>query len=296
MARTGARVTLVDAATDDFHASAANFGLVWVQGKGLGAPDYAALSLRAAQAWDGFAADLAQGSGVSPAYRRSGGLRIALSEAELDRTRANLARLHNQPGGAQDTRIIDRDALRAMLPGIGPDAVGAAYCPHDGHADPLRTLRRCAPCSRHDHRADAGDTGAPAEIRLRDRGPRWPDHGRPRRARRRARERESRAGSGPARAAAPAARADPDHRAFAADARHRVRQTADGTVMLGDSKEDAGFDRGTTQDVAHKIAARARSFPAPRARLVRSWAGLRVMSPDGLPIYQARPPIPAPIS
>jgi len=72
-------------------------------------------------------------------------------------------------------------------------------------------------------------------------------------------------------------------------ATHTVRQTADGTVMMGDSKEDAGFDRGTTQAVAREIAARAvRSFPAlARARLVRSWSGLRVMSPDGLPIYQA---------
>src|SRR6056297_2742379 len=84
--RAGARVAVCDAGDDDFHASAANFGLVWVQGKGLGAPAYAALSFRAAQEWDAFAADLAQATGISPAYRRTGGVRIALDEAELDRT------------------------------------------------------------------------------------------------------------------------------------------------------------------------------------------------------------------
>ncbi|MEI4233487.1 NAD(P)/FAD-dependent oxidoreductase [Roseovarius sp. D22-M7] len=294
LARTGARVTLVDAATDDFHASAANFGLVWVQGKGLGAPDYAGLSLRAAQGWDGFAADLAQGSGISPAYRRTGGLRIALSEAELDRTRADLARLHNQPGGAQDTRILDRDALRAMLPGIGPAAVGAAYCPHDGHADPLRTLR-------------AMRTMLPAQARIKAM--------QVTRVRPEASGFVIEGGEGRVTAdrvvlAAGLGNADlapglglhaplrPQRGQILVTERlpplldiatHNVRQTADGTVMMGDSKEDAGFDRGTTQSVAHKIATRAvRSFPAlAHARLVRSWAGLRVMSPDGLPIYEA---------
>lgn len=294
LARTGARVTLVDAAADDFHASAANFGLVWVQGKGLGAPDYAALSFRAAQTWDGFAADLVQATGISPAYRRTGGVRIALDEAELERTRANLARLHNQPGGAQDTEILDRDALRALLPGIGPEAVGAAYCPHDGHADPLMTLRALR--AMLETRATIvpmqvtrvrparagfvieGDTGRIQAERVvlaagLGNAALGPDLGlhapvRPQRGQILITERLP---------------------PFLDLATHTVRQTADGTVMMGDSKEDAGFDRGTTQAVARDIAAHAvRSFPAlARARLVRSWSGLRVMSPDGLPIYQA---------
>jgi glycine/D-amino acid oxidase-like deaminating enzyme len=294
LARAGARVTLVDAAADDFHASAANFGLVWVQGKGLGAPDYAALSFRAAQGWDDFATGLEQATGISPAYRRTGGVRIALDEAELDRTRANLARLHNQPGGAQDTEIIDRGELREMLPGVGAEAVGAAYCPHDGHADPLRTLRAmrvmlnsCATIvpmqvtrvrPQHAGFVIEGDTGRIEADRVvlaagLGNAALAPDLGlhaplRPQRGQILITERLPK---------------------FLDMATHTVRQTADGTVMMGDSKEDAGFDRGTTQAVAREIATRAvRSFPAlARARLVRSWSGLRVLSPDGLPIYQA---------
>jgi glycine/D-amino acid oxidase-like deaminating enzyme len=59
-------------------------------------------------------------------------------------------------------------------------------------------------------------------------------------------------------------------------------------VQIGDSKEDVGFDDGTTGDVVRAIAKRAvRCFPLlENVRVVRSWGALRVMSPDGHPIYQ----------
>jgi hydrogen cyanide synthase HcnC len=69
---------------------------------------------------------------------------------------------------------------------------------------------------------------------------------------------------------------------------HNVRQTEDGTVMLGDSKEEVGFDTSTTPQVTRTILDRAvRCFPhLAQVHLMRSWGALRVMSPDGLPIYQ----------
>jgi glycine/D-amino acid oxidase-like deaminating enzyme len=68
---------------------------------------------------------------------------------------------------------------------------------------------------------------------------------------------------------------------------HRFRQTADGTVMLGDTQEEVGLDTGTTHDAARDLAAYAVAcFPAlGAARVIRQWAALRVLSPDGLPIY-----------
>ena len=58
--------------------------------------------------------------------------------------------------------------------------------------------------------------------------------------------------------------------------------------MLGDSQEDAGFDTTTKVSTLQQIAARnIQVFPALRsANIVRTWAALRVMSPDGFPIYQ----------
>jgi glycine/D-amino acid oxidase-like deaminating enzyme len=67
-----------------------------------------------------------------------------------------------------------------------------------------------------------------------------------------------------------------------------VRQTDEGTIQLGDSMEDVGFDDTTTTRVLATIARRGiRSFPVLEGlRLVRAWSALRVMSPDGFPIYQ----------
>jgi glycine/D-amino acid oxidase-like deaminating enzyme len=67
-----------------------------------------------------------------------------------------------------------------------------------------------------------------------------------------------------------------------------VRQTREGSVMLGDSAENAGFDDGTTRDVMADIARRARTaFPMlAHARIVRAWGALRIMTPDGLPVYE----------
>ena len=54
LAKTGDRVVLLDEGDDAFRAARGNFGLVWVQGKGLGNPDYARWTLRAAAAWKAF--------------------------------------------------------------------------------------------------------------------------------------------------------------------------------------------------------------------------------------------------
>jgi glycine/D-amino acid oxidase-like deaminating enzyme len=66
-----------------------------------------------------------------------------------------------------------------------------------------------------------------------------------------------------------------------------VRQTGEGHIMLGDSKEDAGFDVSSTIPVMSQIAGRAvRAFPfLERVEVVRSWGALRIMTPDGHPVY-----------
>jgi glycine/D-amino acid oxidase-like deaminating enzyme len=67
-----------------------------------------------------------------------------------------------------------------------------------------------------------------------------------------------------------------------------IRQTDEGTVLLGDSQQERGFDEAADPAILAAIAARAvRVFPALReVRVVRTWAALRVMSPDGFPIYE----------
>jgi glycine/D-amino acid oxidase-like deaminating enzyme len=67
-----------------------------------------------------------------------------------------------------------------------------------------------------------------------------------------------------------------------------VRQTDEGSVIMGTSQEDVGYDNGTTPGVMRRIAARNLAiFPRLRdANVVRVWGALRVMSPDGFPIYE----------
>jgi glycine/D-amino acid oxidase-like deaminating enzyme len=57
--------------------------------------------------------------------------------------------------------------------------------------------------------------------------------------------------------------------------------------MLGSSEEDVGFNTSQRPDIMRSIARRAvLSFPwIAELQIVRAWAALRVMPPDGLPIY-----------
>ncbi|MGH8845161.1 MAG: NAD(P)/FAD-dependent oxidoreductase, partial [Advenella sp.] len=67
-----------------------------------------------------------------------------------------------------------------------------------------------------------------------------------------------------------------------------VRQTNEGTIQIGDSLEDVGYDDTTRLSLQQGIAQRAIDyFPAlADMRIIRCWAALRIMSPDGMPIYQ----------
>ena len=67
-----------------------------------------------------------------------------------------------------------------------------------------------------------------------------------------------------------------------------MRQTGDGTIQIGGSHEHSGLDDRSSLDVMQTIAQEAVAVLPELAQLqlVRSWGALRVMSPDGAPIYQ----------
>src|SRR2546423_6298593 len=66
-----------------------------------------------------------------------------------------------------------------------------------------------------------------------------------------------------------------------------IRQTDEGTVMIGDSKEEQLDDRQLNHSVSAVMADRAqRTFPhLARLNVIRTWSGIRVMPQDGFPIY-----------
>jgi hypothetical protein len=67
-----------------------------------------------------------------------------------------------------------------------------------------------------------------------------------------------------------------------------LRQTDEGTVMIGDSKEEELDDRVQKHGISAVMVDRAqRMFPhLARLNIVRTWTGIRVMPQDGFPIYE----------
>ena len=179
---------------------------------------------------------------------------------------------------------------------LGTLKAGAVFCPLDGHVSPLRLLRALLQAF-----VDAGGalhTGTRID-RIEARGSGFVAHAA---ARAYAAERIVLAAGLGNRALAPMvglrAPVVPNRGQVLISERVQpflryptlhVRQTGDGGVQIGDSKEDVGFDDGTTIDQLARITARAlRCFPLlAGVNIVRSWGALRVMSPDGLPIYEA---------
>ena len=66
-----------------------------------------------------------------------------------------------------------------------------------------------------------------------------------------------------------------------------IRQTHEGSFMLGASHEEVGFDTETTLDQMRNIASHAvQTFPElSRLQLVRCWGALRILTPDAKPLY-----------
>jgi glycine/D-amino acid oxidase-like deaminating enzyme len=293
-ARLGARVGLIDEGDIAFRAARANFGLVWVQSKGAGMPPYAHWTRRSAELWPELARALADATSLDVALEQTGGLSFCLGEEEYEQRESFVRRMHNESGDI-GTRMLRRDEVKAMVPEIGPDVSGAAFCPLDGHASPLSLLRalnqalQSAGGAWLPGRTVEAIDAAPNSFTIRCGAERF-----------HAPKLVIAAGNG-SRALAPLVGLDvPVHpergqiivterlRRFLPMATHKLRQTAEGTVMLGDSVEDAGFDTSVGVPVLKDIAARqVRTFPLLKdVNIVRVWAGLRVMSPDGFPIYE----------
>lgn len=295
LAGLGQRVAVLDEGDVAYRASRGNFALVWVQSKGLGMAAYAAWSKRSADLWSDFAAQLRAASGIDVAFERPGGFQLALSEQELEARAGLLRRLHHQPNMVPyPYEVLDHAGVARMLPEIGPEVAGGSYCPLDGHCNSLRLLRalhvgmaRRGVAYLPDHRVERIDAGA-GEFRLR--------HGA---GEVRAAKVVLAAGIGNARLAPMVglrAPVRPQRGQIVATERVRpflrypvstVRQTDDGSMLLGNSLEEAGLDDTVGTAVTSVIAARAvRMFPLlGRLNVVRSWAALRVMTQDGFPLY-----------
>jgi len=290
----GASVAVLDEGDVAYRAARGNFGLVWVQSKGAGMPPYAHWTRRSAELWPALAHGLAETTGADTALAQPGGFAFCLSDREYEDRAAMLTRMHNESGDI-GTRMLDRAEVRAMVPGLGDGVVGASFCPIDGHANPLHLLRALhAALPAHGGAWLPGRTvnridAAPHSFTVHSGADAFS-----------APKLVIAAGLGSRDLAPLVGLSMPVSplqgqiivterlRPFLHYPTHIARQTAEGSVMLGDSQEDVGFDVSTKVSVLQKIAARnVATFPALKdTSIVRMWAALRVMSPDGHPIYE----------
>ena len=295
LAREGAKVTVLDQGDGGFRASRGNFGLVWVQGKGYGLSPYARWSRSSAQRWPGLAASLLEETGIDVSLKQPGGFHLCFSDDEMADREMRLSTLQAELGGDYPYQLLDARELRERLPAVGPAVIGASYTPMDGHVNPLKLLR-----ALHDGMQRRGVKLVSGEEigRIVPDGHGFVVHGR--NAVWRAPRVVLSAGLGNRALSAQVglhAPVAPNRGQVLVSERvapflHyptiNVRQTDEGSVQFGDSMEEVGYNDFTTTDVLSTIARRGvRSFPLLKnVRLVRTWAALRVYSPDGFPIYE----------
>jgi glycine/D-amino acid oxidase-like deaminating enzyme len=302
-ASRGAQVAMLDEGDVALRAARGNFGLVWSQGKGDDMPAYAAWTRTSLDLYPALAERASVLAGRDVAYRRRGGLVFCLSEAELAARREIVVRLHNR--GMSRLRMLDRAELLALMPGcpLGPTVLGASLQPDDGHVDPLTLLRGMQAGLRQAggvHLPGAAISGIePAGtgfIVMREDGSRV-----------HAEKLVIAAGLGTRKLAAMLGMEVPVRPVRGQNIvterlapllplpASGIRQTADGGIQIGVTYEDGGsFATVTrTEDLA-RMAARAIAVlpPLARARMVRSWAALRPMTPDGYPAYAQHPELP----
>lgn len=294
VARQGKSVLVLDGADRDRRAARSNFGLVWLQGKGLDFPPYMDLTQQSIDQWPQFIADLQDISDIRVDYERPGGLTFCLGEKELSSRAAVCSKSRNiRP--EVDIEMIDRRLLETMFPKItfGAEVIGASYAPTDGHTNPLQLLaglHRAIPAlgSRILYRSkvdsiipsadgfivSANNQCFCAEKVIIAAGVESPDLTKgldldiPMRANRGqllVTERLDQILPFPA---------------------SGLRQTHQGTIMIGATNEET-MDRGVTSNSAMRLASRAaRIIPAlSRVNIVRQWSGFRVLPHDGAPIY-----------
>lgn len=140
LALAGVRVTLLERWDIAAGASGASAGGVRQQGR-----DFREfpLAFRAIERWttleDELEADLE--------YVRGGHATTCEHEDDL----AELAKsVETQRSAGLDIQLVEGDGLRALIPGIAPTVIAAAYSPNDGHANPVKTTRAFAAAAQRE--------------------------------------------------------------------------------------------------------------------------------------------------
>jgi glycine/D-amino acid oxidase-like deaminating enzyme len=298
----GRRVIVLDGSDVDARAARGNFGLVGAFGKGDGAPYYQRLSLDGVALWPAFARALKEETDIDVEYENDGCLNFCLGEEEFSRRTDDVARWNAQmPNLPAYARMIVRAELERRLPEahLGPKVCGAGIGSGDGHCNPLKLLRALQQAivlrggtlvGNHRVSKINPHSDGTFEVNAQTPGGTRSFH---------SQQLVIAAGLGSAGLSRMVGmdvplrpqrgqllvteRLQPTLRLPASG----IRQTRDGTIMIGVSVEEVGMDLGTSTSVAARMTRRALAILPELAsvRLVRHWSSLRIITPDEYPIY-----------
>lgn len=298
MAREGASVLVFDASDHGTRASRGNFGLVWAQSKGADCREYAVWTRQAVAQWPGLEEEIRELSGVETGYHRGHGVHVCVGDAEYAARADMVARIAAHRLPQDDTRMIDRQEVAELLPGVGERVTGGSVSSLDGACQSLALYRGLTFSAQ----AAGAKLISPAPVHSVE------SHGdgyRVRTGRHTASAKRVLVAAGLAtnelvRSLGLPALVRPQRGQVLVTERSRpilprvtsaIRQTAEGTLLIGDTKEEVGEDDRSTAVSMTRLARRAYDI-LPRLaslRIVRSWAALRVLTRDGIPVYDESP-------
>lgn len=132
--RLGRSVLVVERREVGAGASGNNAGSCALQNKLL---PLMPLAVAAVDIWREWQEELA-GEGLDVMYRRTGGLRLAESEAEVKVLQNAI--VAQRPLGV-NTTLLTREETLARAPYLGPNVRAATWCPDDGYCDVLHAMR-----------------------------------------------------------------------------------------------------------------------------------------------------------
>ncbi len=294
------KVLLFDEQLPSQRLSRGNFGLTWFMSKGANNPVYAKWCRMASNEWPDFAAGLEEETGYDLELEWTGGAIHCFGEEQFQLYQDSIEVLKtvcSEAGMDYPVRMLNRDEFADLVPKmeLGEEVSGAMYSGEQGHVNPLKVLAalRCAFQQKGGHyfgcqtvsalkpQSDGtvivttgqGDyccnkvviaAGHGSSRLLTPLGEKL--HIYPQRGQLMVTERQERKLTVPVLC---------------------VRQTPDGTFVIGLSTEDTSLDTRVTVEAMKSQADNAiRLFPnLAKVNWVRAWGAIRVMTPDGAPIY-----------
>jgi glycine oxidase len=299
LARNGHRVAVLDPDGARGQAWRASAGLLAPQIEGRQGDLLFELGLAGREMYCNLADALRDATGVDVGLWRGGSAAVALLESEAGDLRSKVA-WQRQQGHVCDW--LDADEVRERYPWLGP-CVGALWAPHEGSLDPVRLVEALRADARG-HSAVLIDDEA---VAIDQRGDRVTG----------VTGRRSRYSAGAVVLAAGAwvrlirglprpmavepvrgqmvALPWPDGVERAIVYHHDCYLLARGEeAIAGSTMEYVGYDASVTSPGVGRILTAAVALCPPLSRLAvsRSWAGLRPMTPDGLPILGPEPRLP----